>query len=426
MPSFFNDEQASLEIPLRLVVYVILTAAILAVTAIGLTQIWQGITTDIMEKQVGDIRASLITMQSGGARNLIDPDAPSGNIRTLSIKIPERVDYLAFGADPDPDNDYNLTNTPIDLMTDTGNVIFYRSKTGKIRIPLDGSIELREGLLENGKWVVNNMEGRQYGAVISGKGDYELTFELVYDPIYKEKYTIVHFTDDLNAYINPYEATVLPNNIWISLNPKSIPDDGVTPGEILVKLKDKRGRDAIMDGIKINLSASMGNLSTANLTTVKGKAKATITSDVAGTSIITATSPGLNPGSIHLTVIPKPIIIEFKKWIYNEEEILNGQFFTDRELKYGISLKGYGTRFSVPYIGEWWPNASIMIDGVRIGEGTVDSESMIHRDFNQTTLLQGNHSINISLKKDKYLPLFGDTDIFVEEVLLSAEKTNNT
>ena len=28
------------------------------------------------------------------------------------ITIPEDVDYLAFGADPDPDNDLNLTNTP--------------------------------------------------------------------------------------------------------------------------------------------------------------------------------------------------------------------------------------------------------------------------------------------------------------------------
>ncbi len=421
MPSFFNDEQASLEIPLRLVVYVILTAAILAVTAIGLTQIWQGITTDIMEKQIGEIRASLITMQSGGARNLIDPDAPSGNIRTLSIKIPEGVDYLAFGADPDPENDYNLTNTPEDLITEKGNVIFYRSKTGKVRIPLDGSIELREGMLDNGKWVVNNIGGRQYGAVISRKGTYELTFELVYDPIYKEKYTIVHFTDDLNAYINPYEITVLPNNIRISLNRKSIPDDGITQAEILVKLKDKSGRDAIMDGIRINLSASPGNLSMINLTTVKGKATATITSDIAGTSIITATSPGLNPGSIHLTVTPKPIIIEFKKWIYREDETLNGQFFTDRELKYGISLKGNGTGFSVPIIGEWWPNASIMIDGVRIGEETINSEIMIIRNFNQTLLFQGHHSVNISLKKDKYLPLFGDTDIFVEEVVLSVE-----
>ena len=59
---------------------------------------------------------------------------------------------------------------------------------------------------------------------------------------------------NLNAYINPYDPTVLPNNLWISVNPGSIPADGVTNAEILVKLKDKKGRDAPVDGVSINLS----------------------------------------------------------------------------------------------------------------------------------------------------------------------------
>ncbi|KPQ43850.1 MAG: Bacterial Ig-like domain (group 1) [Candidatus Methanoperedens nitroreducens] len=177
---------------------------------------------------------------------------------------------------------------------------------GKIRIPLDDFIELREGLLEEDRWTINDIGGLQNGAVLSEKGNYELTFELVYDPIWKEKYTLVHMTDNLNAYINPYDPAVLPNNLRVSLNPDSIPADGVTSAEILVKLKDKKGRDAQGDGIKINLSASLGNLSESNLTTVKGKASATISSDLFGTSLITATSPGLNPGSSHLTITQKP------------------------------------------------------------------------------------------------------------------------
>src|SRR5450756_2303370 len=105
-----------------------------------------------MEKQFGEIIVSLSAMQSGSARNLIDRDSPAGNIRTFKIKIPEDVDYLAFGADPDPDNDHNLTNTPEDFLTEGGNVIFYSSgKSGKILFPLDGSVELREGLLDNGR-----------------------------------------------------------------------------------------------------------------------------------------------------------------------------------------------------------------------------------------------------------------------------------
>ena len=124
MASFTRDETASIEIPIRLVVYVILTGAIIALTAIGLSQIWPGITTDSMEKQIGEIKVSISAMQSGSARNLIDIDSPLGNIRTFKITIPEDVDYLAFGADPDPDNDHNLTNTPPDLFTEGGNVIY--------------------------------------------------------------------------------------------------------------------------------------------------------------------------------------------------------------------------------------------------------------------------------------------------------------
>ena len=419
MASFIHDDRGSIEIPIRLVVYVILTAAIVAVTAIELSQIWPGITTDVMEKQVGEIKVSLNTMQNGGARNLIDPDSPSGNIRTLKITIPEDVNYLAFGADPDPENDGNLANTPDGLLTERGNVIFYGSRTGKIRIPLDDHIELREGLFEDGRWVLNNFAGKQHGTVISRKGNYDLTFEMVYDPISKERYTLVHFTDNLNAYINPYDPAVLPNNVWISLNPDSIPADGVTGAQILIKLKDKKGRDAAVDGISINLSASMGNLSLSNLTTVKGKATAVITSDIVGTSVITATSAGLNPGSTHLTITQEPIIIEFEKWIYNQDEILNGQFYTNQELNYSISFTGYGTKFSVPLVGVWWPNASIEIDRIRTGEETIESESMITNNFIQTTLPAGYHNLNISLKNDKSLPLFGDTNLYVKKVVLS-------
>jgi hypothetical protein len=50
MPSFTKDETASIELLIRLVVYVILTGVIIALTAIGLSQIYPGIRTDSMEK----------------------------------------------------------------------------------------------------------------------------------------------------------------------------------------------------------------------------------------------------------------------------------------------------------------------------------------------------------------------------------------
>ncbi len=103
--SLLTDSRASLEIPVRLVIYVILMAAIAAVTSIGLSQISPVIEGDIMEKQIGEIKASLSILQKGGSRNLIDPESESGNIRIQKISISEDEDFIAFGVDPDPDND---------------------------------------------------------------------------------------------------------------------------------------------------------------------------------------------------------------------------------------------------------------------------------------------------------------------------------
>ena len=98
---------------------------------------------------------------------------------------------------------------------------------------------------------------------------------------------------------------------------------------------------------------------------------------------------------------------------------LNGQFFTNQELEYSISFTGYGTKFSVPLIGVWWPNVSIEVDGIQLGEEIIDSESTISRTFPQTTLPAGNHNLSISLKNDKYLPLLGDTNLFIEKLVIS-------
>jgi len=61
MASFIQDENGALEIPIRIVVYVIITAVILAIAAIGLSNIKPGMTTDAMGKQIGDLKVSLNT-----------------------------------------------------------------------------------------------------------------------------------------------------------------------------------------------------------------------------------------------------------------------------------------------------------------------------------------------------------------------------
>ncbi len=419
MVSFISDERGTMEIPLRFVVYVMITGAIIALVVIGISNIKPGITTDTFEKQIGAMKVSMAAMQSGAARNLIDPASPGGNIRTYKIVLPEDAGYLAFGADPDPDSDGNLTNTRGDMLTDRGNVIIYRTSAGKKIIPLDENIEIREGLFENGRWVMNREDGKQYGVVIRGSGRSEITFELVYDPISKERYILSHFTDDLNAFIYPYDPTVLPNRVWVSVDPNWIPADGVTDADIIVQLKDERGRNAAKDGVEVNLTVSGGTLGRENLTTVNGGARTNINSDRVGTVLITARSKGLNPGSTYLTVKQVPIVLNFGKWLYSEDDELTASFTTDQRLEYGISFRGNGTMFSVPLVGTWWANARIHIDGVKAGEEMIDSETMLVRIFPRITLAPGAHTINVTLTNDKFLPLVGDTNIYVESVTLS-------
>ena len=412
MPSFIHDECGTLGIPLRLVVYVIMTAAIVAVAVVGFSNLKPGITADIMEKQVGEIGVSLNNMQYGAARNLVDPASPPGNMRTFKIKIPENVGYLSFGADPDPDNDGNLTNTKEDLITGRGNVISYSSRAGKKRIPLEDIVEIREGSLENGRWVLNKAGGKEYGFVITGNGVFDITFELVYDPVSKGRYTLVHSTDDLDTRINPYDITILPNNLRVSVDPKSIPADGITEANVLVMLKDSQERDAYTDGIGINLTSSYGNLSAANLTTFKGRATASITSDIEGTVVISASSPGLNPGSAYLTITQVPIIFEFDKWI-NDSKPQIRNFTTTRELRYSVYFIGSGTEFF------GWPNASIEVDGTLIDEKTVDSDYLATKTYPQIALSAGNHTLSVRMTNGFYIPFVGERKLYVKSVILS-------
>jgi hypothetical protein len=419
MVSFIRDERGTMEIPMRLVVHVIIMGTIIALVVVGISHVKSGMTEDALEKQVGAIKVSLAAMQSGAARNLIDPASPGGNIRTYKIVFPEDAGYLAFGVDPDPDNDGNLTNTRDDLLTEKGNIIIYSSMGGKRITPLDENIELREGIFENGRWVMNRADGKQYGVVIRAHGKSEITFELVYDPITKERYTLSHFTDDLNSFINPYDPTVLPNSVWVWVDPNWIYSDRASASDVIVQLKDEKGRDAAKDGVEVILTADGGTTGRLNLTTVKGRARTNITSEEAGTIMITASSSGLNPGSTYLTVKQVPIIMDFGKWLYSEDEELTASFTTTQRLEYSVNFKGNGSKFSVPFVGPWWPNASIYIDGAKVGEEKMDSETMLDRSFPGITLAPGVHTMKVILTNDRFLPFVGDTNLYVERVTMS-------
>lgn len=425
-----QDDRGILTLPLKIIVYLILAGAIIGITTLGLQSIRPESTKNQMEKQLGEMASILGVLRQGAARDLQSEGSQEGNLRTLDIILPDEIEYLAFGIDPDPENDGNLTNTPEDAPTDNGDVIYYKLENGgKTRIPLEKTIQTRGGILRNGAWVPNSIRGKQLGVVLTSKGRYRLTFELVYDPSSKETCILTHFVGDLNPVLNPYDPLALPDSLLVSAEPATIPADG-TNSEIIIQLIDRKGKRVAKEGRNISLTATLGNLGKTNLTTnSKGRATTTLNSSSIGTSVITASSPGLNNGTAYLTLTQPPIVLEFNQWINategdlipdNDAATRLTRFFeTSQELKYDIALIAKGTEFHLPFQQEGWPNASIEIDGKLVGEETIDSGYMITKTFPRVFLPQGNHTITIKMTNDLYIPFIGDRNLYIAKVVLS-------
>ena len=198
--NFIENEQAIDTIPLKLIVYLTLIGMILLLAAIGLKNAVPAMDTSIMEQQITRIKPSIEQMQSGYARDLGDPNAPTGNIRSIEVTLPDSLEYLSFGVDPDPDNNGILTDTPPGLVTDNGNVIYYKlTGTGKNIIKLDDRVRLREGVVNDNRWMPNIVDGFHQALVVDGSSQ-TLTFELVSDR--DMIYTLIHLTDEMDAYIS--------------------------------------------------------------------------------------------------------------------------------------------------------------------------------------------------------------------------------
>jgi hypothetical protein len=200
----------------------------------------------------------------------------------------------------------------------------------------------------------------------------------------------------------------------VAVQPAYIPADGVTLAYVIVQLKDKKGRDAAKEGVEVNLSTSLGVLTSSNMTTdAKGRASIGINSSVIGVALITANATGLNPGSSYLVVKQVPVVLSFSNWINSSGDMLGANFTSNQTLRYSISLIARGTEF-------WgWPNASIEIDGTKIGEMTVDSAFPLTLDYPQVTLPGGTHTLNVTLANDFWIPVVGDRNLYVERVRLS-------
>jgi hypothetical protein len=334
--------------------------------------------------------------------------------------LPERLEYLSFGADPDPDNNGILTDTPPGLVTDNGDVIYYELRgDGKRLVKLRDSVRIREGELVDGRWSPSLVDGLGQAVVLTG-GSQSVTFELVYDK--GTTYTLSHLTDNLDVYINPGNDGGLPHGLLVSVNMDSIPADDVTEGRVTVQLVDSKGRWVQEMGRTVNLTSSRGNLSIVQLLTNNhGSGSVMLTSGELGLGVVTAQSPGLHNGTGEVAFTPPPLVIKFNEWINSSPGTGTGrelvaQFQIEHNTSYSVTLTGWATEAHWPTRPEEWAIARIEFDGVVLDEIEVASGSRIDVPFGNVLLDAGDHTLRVTMTNDFNFLGLGDRDLYVERV----------
>ena len=182
------DSIASEMIPIRLIISIIIIAAIAAMVGMGFATLNTTFAENKIESDCKTLETNLYSMlNSGVARDVDEIGADDGTKRVQTFDIPDNVIYLAFGVDPDPNNDGILETG----LTNNGSIISYRVSGGsKHIIWLDEQFRFREGNNSKGRWDINDQ-----GFIISDSGKITLIFELVEKN--HETYILIQSNDNI-------------------------------------------------------------------------------------------------------------------------------------------------------------------------------------------------------------------------------------
>ncbi|HWQ49684.1 MAG TPA: hypothetical protein VN414_12225, partial [Methanosarcina sp.] len=136
MRNLASDTTAADTIPLKLVVYLGLLAAVLILAA----QAWHTVNPVMEEAQIkAQVEAaslSICSIQEGYARDSAESHSPEGTMCILKFSFPTSVRYISFGVDPDPECNGQLHDSEWVLEKNT---IIYQYKNGvKKRLFLEG------------------------------------------------------------------------------------------------------------------------------------------------------------------------------------------------------------------------------------------------------------------------------------------------
>ncbi|WP_242492592.1 hypothetical protein [Methanolobus psychrotolerans] len=189
--SFLRDTRGIDTVPLKMVFYLAVTGVIIFLVASSWNSLSPVYSKAKDSKQINDAALELLSIQNGYARNVQEQNGPDGSTCTIGLSMDD-VEYLAFGVDPDPDMNGNLTDTQ--WVQENNTIICKYVNGAKNRYNIDGNIILfKKGTLDyTGKWTLDNDHdiNKSLGVVIEGPLEGNFNFELV---LAEKKYTLSHF-----------------------------------------------------------------------------------------------------------------------------------------------------------------------------------------------------------------------------------------
>lgn len=165
-----EDTNAAEFIPIRLMISVVVIAAISFLIFTGLQSIQSSSEADAFENEIHMIRSEIsLLYATGEQRDLDDPFAPTGTKRVFHIHIPSSVTHLSFGSF------ISASNGAQDADASSG--IFYTRIDGTQKVIwCEDQVVFRKGILLDSRWTT---DGSSPVFSFSSLCEINVTFELV-------------------------------------------------------------------------------------------------------------------------------------------------------------------------------------------------------------------------------------------------------
>ena len=178
-----GDSFLSMRVILSIVVITFITAFFYT----GIKNVIPMIEENNMEKQIEELDSMFHQMIKGDTRDVAlqqDYKTEYGERIVFNFKLPSHLAYLGIGTDPDPNNNGKYQCK----LVNNGSIIVFKIEGRSKKIYwLDKDIKIRMGEYRNKNWLIKQP---YEGLVLTGKGEYEITFELV--KYHHEKYILIY------------------------------------------------------------------------------------------------------------------------------------------------------------------------------------------------------------------------------------------